>query len=127
MRRVLAGAAVLAAFAGGRSDYASAQEFPWGRSGVEGLTELATLCAGDNSDRMSPCRELALAAMAVQRGVGLASALGSDVPGTSSTSGRRLGNVPRLGFALAATGTGMGMPRVSARSVKGLAEEVTRP
>ena len=124
MRRVLAGAAVLAAFAGGWSHYASAQEFPWGRSGVEGLTELATLCTGDNSDRMSPCRELALAAMAVQRGVGLASALGSDVPGTSSTSGRRLGNVPRLGFALAATGTGMGMPRVSARSVKGLAEEV---
>lgn len=124
MRRVVAGAAILATLAGGRSDAASAQELPRGRTEVEGVTELATLCAGDHPDLLSTCRELALAAMAVQRGVGLASALGSDVPGTSSTAGRRMGNVPRFGFALAATGTGMGMPRVSARSVEGLAEEV---
>ncbi len=102
---------------------ASAQELPRGRTGVEGATELATLCARGGADRTAPCRELVLAALAVQRGVGLASALGSDVPGETSTAGRRMGRVPRLGFALAAIGTGMGMPRVSARSIQGLAEE----
>ncbi len=123
-RRCRGIAAVLAALAGAWSVSVSAQELPRGRTGVEGVIELAMLCAAGSSDRTSTCRELVLAAMAVQRGVGLASALGSDVPGTSSTAGRRLGSVPRLGFALAATGIGMGMPRVSARSVEDLAEEV---
>ena len=116
--------AVLAGSAGAGAVAVSAQELPRGRTGVEGVTELAMLCADGNPSHVAPCRELVLAAMAVQRGVGLASALGSDIPGTSSTSGRRMGSVPRLGFALAATGIGIGMPRVSARSVKGLAEEV---
>ena len=124
MLRIVAGAAILATFAGGRSDAVSAQELPRGRTEVEGVTELAALCAGDDADRLASCRELALAAMAVQWGVGLASALGSDVPGTPSTAGRRMGSVPRFGLALAATGIGMRMPRVSARSVAGLAEEV---
>jgi len=117
-------AAALAALAGGWSGAAFAQELPRGRTGVEGVTELAMLCAAADRDLTSPCRELVLAALAVQRGVGLASALGSDVPGTSSTAGRRIGSVPRFGFALAANGIGMGMPRVSASSVEGLAEEV---
>lgn len=116
--------AVLAALVGAWSASVSAQELPRGRTEVEGVTELAMLCAGGDSKRTSACRELVLAAMAVQWGVGLASALGSDVPGTPSTAGRRMGSVPRLGFALAATGIGMGMPRVSASSVEGLAEEV---
>lgn len=116
--------AALAALAGGWSGAVSAQELPRGRTGVEGVTELAMLCADGDPNRTSTCRELVLAAMAVQRGVGLASALGSDVPGASSTAGRRVGSVPRFGFALAANGTAMGMPRVSARSVTGLAEEV---
>lgn len=116
-------AAALAALAGGWSGAVSAQELPRGRTEVEGVTGLAVLCAGDDEDLLSPCRELVLAAMAVQRGVGLASALGSGVPGTSSTSGRRMGSVPRFGFALAASGVGMGMPRVSASSLKGLGEE----
>lgn len=124
MRGAVAGAAVLATFACGCGDTASAQELPRGRTEAEGVSELAALCAGNSADLLSPCRELALAAMAVQRGVGLALALGSDVPGTSSTAGRRMGSVPRFGFALAATGIGMGMPRVSARSAEGLAEEV---
>ena len=123
-RRCRGVVAVLAALAGMRSVSVSAQELPRGRTTVEGVTELAMLCANGNPDLASACRELVLAALAVQRGVGLASALGSDVPGTSSTAGRRMGSVPRLGFALAATGTGMGMPRISAGSVKGLAEEV---
>ena len=118
-------AAALAAPAGGWSGALSAQELPRGRTEAEGLTELAVLCADGRPDRTSTCRELVLAAMAVQRGVGLASALGSDVPGTASTAGRRLGSVPRFGLALAANGIGMGMPRVSAGSATGLAEEVS--
>ena len=122
--RYMGVATVLAALAGGGAVTVSAQELPRGRTAVEGVTELAMLCAGVDPGRTSTCRELVLAAMAVQWGVGLASALGSDVPGTPSTSGRRMGSVPRLGFALAATATGMGMPQVSARTVEGLAEEV---
>ena len=116
--------AALAAIMAGGWSAAAAQELPRGRTEAEGVTELVLRCAGDIAARASPCRELALAAMAVQRGVGLASALGSDIPGTPSTTGRRIGSVPRLGFALAATGIGMGVPRVSASSAAGLAEEV---
>lgn len=112
------------AIAVGLPGAARAQELPRGRAEAEGVSELAMLCAAGGPDRMPLCQELALAAMAIQRGVGLASALGSDIPGTASTTGRRLGRVPRLGFALGATGIGMGMPRVSAPSVEGLAEEV---
>ena len=125
VRRAAVAAVLLATLAGGRPDDARGQEFPRGRTEVEGVTELAGLCAGGNAGRMSPCRELVLAAMAVQRGVGLASALGSAVPGTASTAGRRMGSVPRLGFAVAANGIGIGMPRVAASSVEGLAEEAT--
>ena len=102
---------------------ASAQELPRGRTEPEGVPELAAACAGESPDRVSPCRELALAALAVQRGVGLGSALGSDVPGTASTAGRRLGSVPRIAFSIGLAGFEMGMPRVSARSARGLGEE----
>ena len=85
--------------------------------------ELAGACAGENPDRAFPCRELALAALAVERGVGLGSALGGDVPGTASTAGRRLGSVPRIAFSIGLAGFRMGMPRVSARSAQGLGEE----
>ena len=122
--RCVAVAGLLAQLACGWSGSVAGQELPRGRTEVEGATALALLCAGNDTGRVSACRGLILAAMAVQRGVGLASALGSDIPGTSSTSGRRMGSVPRLGFALAATGVGIGMPRVSARTVEGLAEEV---
>ena len=87
--------------------------------------KLAAACAGESSERVFPCRELALAALAVQRGVGLASALGSDVPGTTSTAGRRLGSVPRITFSVGLTGLQLGMPRVSARSPQASEEEET--
>lgn len=86
------------------------------------MAELARDCAGIGSARVSACRELALAALAVQRGVGLASALGSDVPGTPSTAGRRMGTSPRITFSAGLTGHELAMPRVSARSAGGLEE-----
>ena len=100
----------------------SAQQLPGGRTEAEGVAELATDCAADRPDQLSSCRELTLVALAVQRGVGLGSALGSDVPGTASTAGRRLGNIPRIAFSLGLTGFRLGMPRVSARSAGGLGE-----
>ncbi len=107
------------------SGAASAQELPRGRTEPEGVVELAEACAGGDTGRIPVCRELALAALAVQRGVGLGSALGSDVPGTASTAGRRLGSVPRIAFAVGLTGSRLGMPRVSAPSAQGLEEEET--
>lgn len=98
---------------------ASAQELPRGRTGSEGVAELARDCAGDGSAKVSACRELTLAALAVQRGVGLASALGSDVPGTPSTAGRRLGTSPRITFSAGLTGHELAMPRVSSGSAGG--------
>ncbi|MDE2974096.1 MAG: hypothetical protein OXU64_05130 [Gemmatimonadota bacterium] len=107
----------------GLRETVSAQELPRGRTEPEGVAALAEACAGENPGRVSPCRELALAALAFQRGAGLGSALGSDVPGTASTAGHRLGGVPRIAFSVGLAGIRMGMPRVSARSAGGLAEE----
>ena len=103
----------------------SAQEFPRGRTEPEGLVELAGACAGESPDRVSPCRELALAALAVQRGVGLGSGLGSDVPGSASTAGHRLGGVPRVVFSAGLIGFQPGMPRLAAGSPRELEEEET--
>jgi len=89
---------------------------------VEGVEDLARRCAGGNSGLVSPCREMSLAIMAVQQGVGLASALGSDIPGTSSTHGRRLGLMPRVGIAITASALRFGMPRVAASAPDGLTE-----
>lgn len=102
---------------------ASGQELPRGRTEPEGLAELAGSCAGEGSGRVTACREMVLAALAVQRGVGLGSALGSDVPGTASTAGRRLGSVPRISWSIGLAGSRLRMPRVSAASARGLEEE----
>ena len=90
------------------------------KASASGVTELAEQCAPAFRDS---CRELSLAAMAIQRGTGLASALGSDVPGTPSTLGRRLGRVPRTSFSLSALGVRMSMPRVTGQSPADLGQE----
>lgn len=92
------------------------------RGSARGVTELAEQCA-PAAPLIVHCRELALAAMAIQRGAGLASALGSDVPGTPSTLGRRLGRVPRTSFSLSALGVRTAMPRVAGRSLEDLRQE----
>ena len=114
--------ALLVSFAGPPLS-ASAQELLDHRSVVEGVADLAERCHGGNSRLVSRCRELALAAMAVQQGAGLASALGSDIPGTPSTLGRRLGTVPRVGLSVSGLGLRVGVPRVAASSAQQLREE----
>ncbi|NNF28680.1 MAG: hypothetical protein HKN73_15760, partial [Gemmatimonadetes bacterium] len=60
------------------------------------------------------CQELALAAAAVQRSAGLASGLGSPVPGSASTLGLRLGSVPRVTAAVAPFLVRVGLPDLPA-------------
>ncbi len=103
----------------------SGQELPRGRAETEGVVELAGVCAEESPAGGAACRELALAALAVQRGAGLGSALGSDVPGTASTAGHRLGGVPRIAFSIGLAGFQLAMPRLSGESVRELEEEET--
>ena len=102
---------------------ASGQRALLPESSAQGVTELADQCGAAAPALGVPCRELALAAMAVQQGVGLAGGLGSDIPGTPSTVGRRLGRVPRISFSLSALGVRTGMPRVAGQSAEELREQ----
>ena len=87
-------------------------QLPLGRAEPEGVAELAEACGATSPEAV--CWELALAALAVQRGVGLASALGSDIPGTASTVGLRMGSTPRLSLSVGAAGAWVGRPFVGA-------------
>ncbi|MCY4400465.1 MAG: hypothetical protein OXE96_14165 [Gemmatimonadetes bacterium] len=101
-----------------------AQKLPVSRFSVEGVADLASRCSGGGGAILSiPCRELSLAVMAVHRGVGLASALGSDIPGSASTMGRRLGSTPRIGVSVSAAGLRLAMPRIATTSPADLAEK----
>ena len=92
---------------------------------VEGVDDLAERCIAGSTRFLSTCREMALAAMAVQQGVGLASALGSDIPGTPSTHGRRLGLMPRVGLTVSALALRASLPNVSGSTPAELGEGQT--
>lgn len=111
------------AVSGVRTSAALAQDLPGFGASVDGIVDLANRCAGSKAGLTSRCRELALTALAIQQGVGLATALGSDNPGTASTLGKRLGAAPRISVAFSAIGLPMQMPRVAVESVRGLTEE----
>lgn len=91
-----------------------------GRSDLRGLDELVERCAAGNAGFVSPCREVGLAAMSLQQGVGLLGVLGSDIPGNASTLGRRLGSMPRLALAVSGGVLGVRLPPVSSAAVDGL-------
>lgn len=106
-----------------RAPAARAQDMPRFGASVDGIVDLADRCAGTAEGLTSRCRELALTTLAIQQGVGLATALGSDNPGTASTLGKRLGAAPRISVAFSAIGLPMQMPRVASQSVRELTEE----
>ena len=108
----------VAAVAGGAR--VSAQETLLRWSDLRGLTELVELCTTGNPDLVSPCREAGLVAMSLQQGVGLVGALGSDVPGSASTLGRRLGSMPRLGLSVSGGILGVSVPEIAAATSAGL-------
>lgn len=101
MKRALWSSAILALFTG-PADGSS-----------QSVSQLAVECAGQNVELSAWCQELALAAAAAHRATGLAASLGSDIPGSPSTLGRRLGSAPRIGFSLAALGLRAGIPDVA--------------
>lgn len=101
----------------------AAQTVP--ESSFRGVTELAQACARGRPGLVPVCRELAIGAVAVQRGVGLASAAGSDIPGSPSTLGRRMGRLPRLGLSLSAAGTRVRLPGLDGASTSELQSQQT--
>ena len=64
------------------------------------LTRLAEACASGVSELTNQCLELALAAQSAQGLLGLAASGGTELPGSSSTLGRRFGSTPRFGLSL---------------------------
>lgn len=71
--------------------------------------ELAARCAlgGGDPDR---CANAEVAARALVGQMGLLAGLGSEVPGSSSTLGTKLGSSPRLSASLRVGGTSVGLP-----------------
>lgn len=60
---------------------------------------LAARCAAARPDLRAWCVEVVQGARALQAGLGLVAAGPSDIPGSASTLGRRLGTVPRFAFS----------------------------
>jgi len=70
-------------------------------------------CAGGaNPDLVDRCGDAAVALEALRGGVSLLAAGGSDVPGTASTIGLRLGTVPRVSVALRLSAARLRTPEV---------------
>lgn len=86
------------------------------------VERLAQACVEETTAGRQACQELSHAAAAVQRGIGLASALGGGVPGSSSTMGLRIGRMPRIGLSAAGLAVRMTAPRVAGASPAGLQE-----
>ena len=71
----------------------------WSNAGAaaQDLNEVVAECvAGGSVALATPCQNTVLAAQALRGGVTLANALGSELTGTFSTLGRRLGRAPRV-------------------------------
>lgn len=83
------------------------------------IEQLAEACEGQVPELTAICQDLALAGVAVQRAVGLTSTLGSDIPGTPSTLGLRLGSTPRIGLSLSTLLVRTDLPHVAAADVVG--------
>lgn len=66
------------------------------RLAAQDAERLAAQCAAGGSDLQGWCAEVTEGFEAVQAGLGLLASGGSDIPGTASTLGRRLGAIPRL-------------------------------
>lgn len=84
--------------------------FSWPGS-VEGQTpgDLTSRCVAAGGD-LGACRDGEIAARAVAAQAGLLTGWGSEIAGSASTLGRKLGSTPRMAFSLRAGGMSMGMP-----------------
>jgi hypothetical protein len=92
---------------------------------------LAARCAASDPGAATVCREGAVALQAAQAGMGLLAAGGTQVPGASSTLGRRFGGMPRLsgsvrgGLALLEIPDVRAASTASGRSYTGLATQAS--
>ncbi len=73
------------------------------------LEELAARCVAQGAPAIR-CRELAVTARSLQGTVGVLTGLGSEVPGSPSTLGRRLGTSPRIAVGGRAAFAHVGLP-----------------
>lgn len=81
-------------------------------SAAQDIDELAARCVEAGHPSLS-CTELAVSARAIQGQVGFLAGLGSEVPGSAGTLGRRLGATPRVSLSLRAGFMSMGLPDVA--------------
>ena len=80
---------------------------------AQDVASLTVMCGGGGSSSLGAwCQEVALGLQALQRGIGLSVTGGSDLPGSGSTLGRRLGSVPRIAFTLKGNAIRLGTPRI---------------
>ena len=85
-------------------------------SAQETIKQMAAECFGADPELQPLCLEGALALQAARGGVGLAAtSLGTPVPGSTSTLGRRLASSPRLAFSVRGGFTRTDMPDLRTR------------
>jgi hypothetical protein len=98
---------------------------------AQDVEALAARCAGSDPAATAICREAAVALQAAQGAMGLLAAGGTQVPGASSTLGRRFGGFPRLsgsvrgGLALLDVPDVRSASSTSSRSYTGLATQAS--
>lgn len=95
---------------------AFAATFVPGVAAQDDVQDLTSRCAGVDPTRTPICREAALALQAAQSGMGLLAVGGAQVPGSSSTLGRRFGGMPRLSGSLRASFGLLDVPDVRSSS-----------
>lgn len=92
---------------------------PGGGASAQDAGAVADACGGGMAALRADCLEAALAFEAVAGLVGLAAGGGAELPGSSSTLGRRLAASPRVGLALRAGGVPGSMPALLEESERG--------
>jgi hypothetical protein len=98
---------------------------------AQDVEALAARCAGSDAGAAAGCREAAVALQAAQGAIGLLAAGGTQVPGASSTLGRRFGGFPRLSGSVRGGLAFLDVPDVrsasstSGRSFTGLATQAS--
>ncbi len=81
-----------------------------GSARAQNPTEVLAARCADAGGPVSRCTELAVTARALQGSAGLLAGLGSEVPGSASTLGRRLGTTPRIAVGARAAFAHVGLP-----------------
>ncbi len=93
-----------------------------GASG-QGAERLVSRCIAGADVARVWCEEVAIATQALRAGLGFVAAGGTDVPGSASTLGKKLGSVPRVSASLRTTLGRLKSPRVTGVSRTGVDDQ----